>query len=164
MNETKIIATGSCKSLEDMGIKINDEAISISFSGIQTLCPICNEDWYSIKCPHDSFELLEYITILRKQLEKWENWLPDDDDLRVLAEQAKSRDGTYTNGLASQCVYIGALEARLREIRKQLKVAMEALGNTRDYFYVAGEEWREPYRWAIDTLAEIAKIGGTNEM
>lgn len=47
--------------------------------------------------------------------DKWRAWKPDDEDLSALQSQAKSYDGTYTASLAACAVYIGALEARLRE-------------------------------------------------
>ena len=52
---------------------------------------------------------------LKEEVKKWQEWLPSDEDLRELAEQARSRNGTYTNGLAAQCAYIGGLQARLRQ-------------------------------------------------
>lgn len=62
------------------------------------------------------FSLTKERDALKAKLEEWKNWMPDDDDLRELAEQAKSKDGSYTNGLAAQSIYIGALEAKLRQL------------------------------------------------
>lgn len=56
----------------------------------------------------------KYITGLENALGKWETWKPDNEDLAALQEQARARDGSYTNGLAAQSAYIGGLEARLR--------------------------------------------------
>jgi hypothetical protein len=62
---------------------------------------------------------LAYKTLeLMDELQKWENWHPDNETLKALQEQARARDGSYTNGLAALAVYIGALEARLRDITK----------------------------------------------
>lgn len=60
-----------------------------------------------------------------------------------------------------ECATRHKYNERLKEtvaIREQLQIALEALGNTRDYFYVAGEEWREPYRWAIKAIDEIKHL------
>jgi hypothetical protein len=53
------------------------------------------------------------------ELQKWRTWKPNDEDLRELQEQAKARDGSYTNGLAAQAAYIGALEAEVRRLENQ---------------------------------------------
>lgn len=49
------------------------------------------------------------------ELNKWRNWHPDREDLKSLQEQARARDGSYTNGLAAQAAYIGGLEGALRD-------------------------------------------------
>ena len=75
-------------------------------------------------CPPDTVIGIRYEQIIKWQaeierlnhaLDEWENYKPDDQDLFELAQQARSRDNTYTNGLATQCVYICGLEAYLRQ-------------------------------------------------
>lgn len=53
------------------------------------------------------------------ELQKWRNWNPNSEDLIALQDQARARDGSYTNGLAAQAAYIGALEAEVRRLENQ---------------------------------------------
>ena len=62
----------------------------------------------------------------RREVVKWREWQPDNDELRDLQEQARARDGSYTNGLAAQCVYIGGLEAEVRRLQSERDAAHAA--------------------------------------
>jgi hypothetical protein len=68
-------------------------------------------------------EIRQKLNAAERELEKWRNYLPDDDELRACAKQAKSKSGIYTDGLAAQYVYIVALEAVLQEKDTKLKIA-----------------------------------------
>ena len=84
--------------------------------------------------PREARDRLNEYETLKAELEKWRRWIPDDEDLRDMQEQARARDGTYTNGLAAQAVYIGGLESRQHQLEAELetlKKATEALSAER---------------------------------
>lgn len=58
--------------------------------------------------------------------DKWRAWCPDDEDLADMKQQAQARDGSYTECLAASAIYIGALEARLRERDAAIERAVKA--------------------------------------
>ena len=104
----------------------------------------------------------EEIARLEHALEAWKNYKPDDQDLLELAQQARSRDGSYTNGLAAQCVYIGGLEAYLRQkeaeiarLRAQLATAKKAL---EEISKGEGAFSRDPLTHASNTIENNKRI------
>jgi hypothetical protein len=72
------------------------------------------------------------VAKLERELEKWCNWTPDKDTLREMAKQARSRDGSYSNGLAAQLVYIGGLSAHVRTLERELAECRARLAEARE--------------------------------
>jgi len=80
------------------------------------ICLECKEqiivlEYETIEKPFTSLELRSEID----ELLRWRKWHPNDEDLRELKEQAEGRNGDYKESLFANSVYIGALEARLRD-------------------------------------------------
>lgn len=76
---------------------------------------------------------------LKAQLAKWQNWQPDDEDLCEMKQQAQGGDGTYTDSLAANAVYIGALEATVRTLKARLALCHEAI----DKLHLQQEELKD---------------------
>ena len=71
--------------------------------------------------------LLARAQAAERELSRWEAWHPDDRTLAALQQQAVSRDGSYSSGLAACGAYIVALEARLRDADAENKRNTDAL-------------------------------------
>lgn len=83
---------------------------------------------------HSDIEyLISEVECRKAELDKWQNWQPDDEGLREMKQQAQGGDGTYTDSLAANSVYIHGLEARIRvqlediyRIKRQLELCRKA--------------------------------------
>ena len=103
------------------------------------------------------------IAALTAELDKWSNWQPGDDDLRDMQTQARSRDGSYTNGRAAPDVYIGGLEARNRLLTSQIAAMIDTIdhafkrgeGDGNPYCSYCGDDW-STHKCTFATLLSLA--------
>ncbi len=91
-----------------------------------------SKDWQDIATEQSIkiAKLEAQLAASEKERNKWRNYKPDNEELAECREQAKARDGTYTNGLAAGHVYMVALEAVIRQrddsiaaLQKQVEMA-----------------------------------------
>lgn len=75
----------------------------------------------------ESIDLTQQLAAANSELEKWRNWNPDDENMRMLQEQAKD------SSLAAKNVYIRALEHKLATANGRVEKLADAAKGLRQY-------------------------------
>lgn len=97
----------------------------------------------------------------QSELDKWRNWMPDDETLAAIKQQATAKDRSYHNSLAACGVYIGALEARLQAAQEErdMYMALCELPNEMKEARVLINAWV----WVMDSM-DTAPIAASTRL